>query len=160
MRPSRLSCAAAALYVGAILLVAAWPTPVDASLGVRDSWPVGLLASVLDLSRSQGYAVVEAAANVVLFVPLGWFGVVLLPRLGWVWVVLGASAVSVLVETGQGLFSPNRFATLADVVANTTGALVGALAAVLLVRRARGGDEGGGFSVGRTPARAAPRHRR
>ncbi len=73
-------------------------------------------------------ALVEPALNVILFVPLSLLGGYLFRavRLGG-WVLAGA-AVSALVETLQ-LVIPGRVPTFLDVVANTAGALLGAVLA-------------------------------
>jgi glycopeptide antibiotics resistance protein len=81
------------------------------------------------------YAFVERSANVVLFVPLGLFVALLLPRRRWWIAALTGLAVSGAIETAQLLLLPARFATLDDVAMNTTGALLGAAASLLLLRR-------------------------
>jgi glycopeptide antibiotics resistance protein len=82
------------------------------------------------------YATVESVANVLFFVPLGLL-VVLLAGARWWWAGLAAGVVvSAGIETGQALFLPARTATLDDVVANGVGALLGAVAGVLLLSRA------------------------
>jgi glycopeptide antibiotics resistance protein len=82
-----------------------------------------------------GYTVLEILANIALFVP---FGALLLwswPRLRpWHVLVLGLGT-SVVIELVQFAI-PSRFPTLSDVVANGTGALVGAVLARLLTRAA------------------------
>ncbi len=122
----------AGFYVTLLAGVAMWPTPVDAELDVVESWPVRTLVSSAGLHPWEAYSVVELAANVLLFVPLGWFGVVLL-RLRWWQASLLGAGLSVVVEVGQAVLRPNRFATLQDVLANSSGAVVGAAAAVLVL---------------------------
>nr|WP_252727946.1 VanZ family protein [Curtobacterium sp. WW7] len=76
---------------------------------------------------------IESLANVAFFVPLGLL-VVLLAGARWWWA--GAAAgllVSSTIEIGQALFLPARYATIDDVVANTMGAVVGAVLGVLLL---------------------------
>jgi glycopeptide antibiotics resistance protein len=124
------SMLAACLIV--MMFIAFWPTPVDA--------PVhgGLMAWLDALHRAGvptwfGYAFVESAANVLLFVPLGALIALELPRRFW-WVAAVAAAVlSIVIETVQQ-FIPDRFASVADVIANTAGGLIGALL-VWAVRR-------------------------
>ena len=71
--------------------------------------------------------ILEVASNVVLFVPLSLIGGLLWPaRRVRDWVLVGA-LLSTLIEVCQLLFLPDRFATVSDVLANTTGALLGAL---------------------------------
>jgi VanZ family protein len=70
----------------------------------------------------------ERLLNVVLFMPIGFFGVPLRPRWGvWVWAVVGLMA-SLTIETVQVLM-PGRDGSAWDVLTNTTGALLGALVA-------------------------------
>jgi VanZ family protein len=83
--------------------------------------------------------IVDAARNVALF--LGWGACWVMTsrapttlRSVMISTVLGLAA-STTVEMAQ-LFSPNRVASLADVVTNTAGALLGALGTWLVERRA------------------------
>ncbi len=77
---------------------------------------------------------VEFITNVLIVAPVPFLGSLLLPRLGWrEWTAYGFVA-SGLVELCQGLFLPARSATFSDVVANTGGALVGAVAFAVLSR--------------------------
>jgi hypothetical protein len=126
----------AALVSYALLLtaVAFWPSPVDRGIDPA-------LESALTWLHAHGlpgvfdYAFVERSANVVLFVPLGLFVALLLPRRRWWIAALTGLAVSGAIETAQLLLLPARFATLDDVAMNTTGALLGAAASLLLLRR-------------------------
>jgi glycopeptide antibiotics resistance protein len=82
----------------------------------------------------QGW--IEAPANVVLFIPLG-FLLTLLLRRAWVGVLL-AVMLSVSAELVQVLL-PDRLPSLRDVVANASGAVIGAaLAWLYTVSRRRG----------------------
>lgn len=67
--------------------------------------------------------------NVVLFVPLGALAVLVTGRPWW-WVTAAAALVSVAIELAQGRWLP-RDGSSWDVIANTGGALVGALAVTL-----------------------------
>ena len=137
---------AAQLLLAVLLVVIAfitlWPSPVDE--GGRS----GLLLA-LEKLHARGvpqwvdYVFVERAANVVMFVPFGALLAFLLPpRRWWLGVALPAMG-SVLVEVVQHVGLPRRFASGWDVVANTTGALLGAVMVVavmaLLSRRAAPG---------------------
>ncbi|WP_160320857.1 VanZ family protein [Arthrobacter alpinus] len=74
-----------------------------------------------------GYRKIEFAANILLFIP---FGIILTlrlhRRLWWLSVVITA-AVSGAVELAQGIFLPERVPAWSDIVANSSGALFGAL---------------------------------
>ncbi len=121
-----MACLAA---VGAIVF---WPSPVD-------SGSKGTLLRVLDWLHHLGvpdavnYGVVEFSANVVMFVPLGAFAAVALGPHRWWIALIGGPALSIGIETIQAWALPARFATLDDVVANTTGSIIGvALGCVII----------------------------
>ncbi|WP_181439474.1 VanZ family protein [Curtobacterium sp. MCBD17_032] len=126
---------AAVLAVGygvAVVLIGFWGSPVDARVQP-------LLARVVAAAQRRGapdwfgYGLFESLANVAFFVPLGLL-VVLLAGARWWWA--GAASgllVSAAIETGQALFLPARVATIDDVVANTMGAVVGALLGVVVL---------------------------
>lgn len=91
---------------------------------------LGLPVSVLTYARA------EVLMNAAIVVPLTLLGSLVVRRLRWqdwtTYTFLGACAV----ELFQGLFLPHRQASFSDIVANTLGALVGAL----LVRMLRGSN--------------------
>ena len=124
-----------ATYLAALVLIAWWPTHVDAGLGVVD-WPLTrALAAVLGISAASAYAVIEVGANVALFVPLGLL--ISWRFAGWRWwrVALVGALVSVVIEVVQAVTPLDRTASVTDVLANTVGAALGALAAQWVVRR-------------------------
>jgi glycopeptide antibiotics resistance protein len=74
-------------------------------------------------------SVIEVALNVLLFVPLslvGWYVV----RQGIAFWVVAGLVLSVIIELVQ-LTIPGRTTTLSDVIANTSGAALGALGCAL-----------------------------
>jgi glycopeptide antibiotics resistance protein len=89
------------------------------------------------------YMFVEFSANIAMFMPLGFLLVLILPRQMW-WVAPATGfAASCAAEVAQALFLPNRFATIEDVISNTSGAILGAvialaIRAVILSRRTPG----------------------
>ncbi|CAM3663990.1 VanZ family protein [Nocardioides zeicaulis] len=123
---------AAAYLVGlVVLLTGPWGLELNRlTVGLytffRYDWPV---APDWALPHHYGFVL-----NVVLFVPLGAVLVVLTRRPWWVATLL-ALLGSTAVEVAQGLWL-DRVGSVADVVANTLGALVGAL--LLTPRRRRG----------------------
>ena len=76
-----------------------------------------------------------ALLNVLLFVPLGAVLALLISRPWW-WVVLPAAVVSSVIELVQGRWL-DRVSSWSDLVANTVGALLGAVAVSLLARARR-----------------------
>ncbi len=136
LRPQRVGMWGLAVYAAALAAVAFWPQPVDRPVA-------GLLHRALAWLHRHGvadwldYGVVESAANVLLFVPLGAL-VAAMSRRGhwWLGAVTGLLTSST-IELAQLLFLPARYASPADVLANTLGALLGSLFA-LPARRRRG----------------------
>jgi glycopeptide antibiotics resistance protein len=127
----RFIAALTAMYVVVVLVVTLWPTTVDQGMApyidrlLAKLWSKGVPTFV-------DYGFIEFSANVVFFVPVGFLLALLLPsRLQW-FAILGGAALSACVETAQGLFLPGRVSSVADVVANTIGAVLGCLAAVAL----------------------------
>lgn len=79
----------------------------------------------------------EALADVLMVVPLTFFGAFVQPRWRWqewtTYAFVGSSATEIL----QGVLLPQRQAAFSDIVANTSGALVGALLGAVVVKRLR-----------------------
>ena len=126
-RRARLATASV-LYFGALCAIAFSPTPVDRGA------PGAALERFLEALHAVGvplwvdYGLCEAAANVVLFLPVGLLlGTALSPRWTWLAAVAGM-CLSAAVEAGQSLFLPDRFATPQDVLANSLGAALGTVA--------------------------------
>ncbi|MBM7476511.1 VanZ family protein [Curtobacterium herbarum] len=134
-RSRRVAGVLAVAYGVAVVLIGFWGTPVDAS---AQPW----LDRLIGAAQRRGapgwfdYVMIESLANVAFFVPLGLL-VVLLAGARWWWAGAGAGLlVSATIETGQALFLPARFATIDDVVANTMGAVLGAVLGVVLLAAA------------------------
>lgn len=125
------------LYVAAALAIGFWPAPVDRPVD-------GVLGRVIAAAHRHGqywftYRLVEFAANIALFVPLGLLtGLLLGRRWFWAGAIIGVLGSGV-IEIGQAMFRPARFATLDDVLANSLGAALGAGLAGLLLWAARPG---------------------
>ena len=115
-------------YLVALALIAFWPVPVDRAAA-------GLLAEITRAVPFLTYDVIETAANVVLFVPLGALLALVLTRRAPL--VLGiALLATVAIELAQAVLLPERTPSLRDILANLCGAAVG-LGVVLLARRPR-----------------------
>ena len=119
-----------------LAFVAFWPSPIDYHVQAD-------LAKILKFLHSHGiptwfnYKFVEAAANVVLFVPLGAVARLAFPSKRWWQVGAFGLIVSGCMELGQLLFLDNRYASPLDLVTNTGGAVIGAIAATLVINRLR-----------------------
>ena len=125
--------------VGAVLMMTLSPTPldrgyesaVDALLGAlhRHGVPVWF-----------GYRKLEFTANVLMFLPLGFLIALALPRRAMWLAVLIVPALSVVIECTQWVLLAQRTPCGLDVLANTLGGLVGAVAAWLLRALVRARD--------------------
>ena len=121
-RRRALLVAASALYAAGLWWMTLRPSIYDAEVG-------GILGRLLELFRSSPatawitFDVVEVAANVAMFVPLGLL-VVAWRGPWWLALVLGVT-VSSAIELTQLWFLPTRVADVGDVVANTLGAVIG-----------------------------------
>ena len=118
-------------YAGIVLLATMWPTPLDQ--GYEES--ISRLLAVLHRNGIPdwfGYSKLEFSANILMFVPIGFLVALLLPWRVWWLVFLLAPAFSVGIEFTQASLLAERFATPVDVVANSLGAVIGAIAAALV----------------------------
>lgn len=118
----------------ALAAIAYWPTPVDQPVQ-------GLFDKAFRLLHTHGapawlsYKSVEAAANIALFIPLGFMSSLSFPERRW-WQIGGLGLlISGCMELGQLLFLHNRFPSLVDLVTNTSGAGIGALLAVAILNK-------------------------
>lgn len=122
-----------ALYLGLVAWITLSPEPYDARIGQM------LFRTLRSLSRSDGtswvtFSVVEATANVVMFVPVGMFLVLLLGRGRWWVAILLGVGLSVAIETAQA-FLPTRVADVQDVIHNGMGAVLGVVVIVIVTAR-------------------------
>lgn len=111
---------------------------------------VGFLQRIEQLAWVR-YSTIEFAANVLMFVPIGLFLLLLLGRRRW----LAAAAIGVLVSAGiefAQLFLPARVSDPRDLAANSVGAFLGVLIALVATwPAARRGARG--LRAGTPPAR-------
>ncbi|TDN90538.1 VanZ family protein [Microbacterium sp. BK668] len=113
---------AAYLALGATIVL--WPQRVDGDS--LDVYRVLYQLYGRGMPRWITYDVVQFAANVVLAAPMAFFLAMILPgRLWWVAALL-CSALFGLGEAAQ-FFLPSRMPSVWDVVANSAGAVIGAL---------------------------------
>lgn len=106
-------------------------------------FPNRVLAATTDWARSVGAPCwivdggwIEVVYNVVMVAPLTAVGSVLWPRPSWRDWTAGAFVVFGVIELAQATLLPQRDGSASDVVANTAGCCLGAVA-VLVVRRLR-----------------------
>ncbi|CAN5166200.1 hypothetical protein BH11ACT1_BH11ACT1_25890 [soil metagenome] len=131
-RARRVIVYAAALYLLGVARMTLWPD--FASPDQLDALR-SLVAWLTKHGIPVTYDGVEAAANLVMFVPFGVLGGLLVSRRHRGAVVAAGCAVSAAIETTQLLFLPTRVATVQDVVLNTAGAAVGLLGLVVVAAR-------------------------
>lgn len=126
----RISLIITITYLIALLLIVFWPTLVDKPISGTLTEAIRWLHGI-GMPKFIGYNKIEFAANILLFIPMGYIAATWL-RKPWMALLLGF-LVSGVVELGQSLWLPARFSSVLDIVANTLGAGVGI--AILLVER-------------------------
>ncbi|WP_461475035.1 VanZ family protein [Microbacterium sp. HJ5] len=130
--PRHAVIALLAIGYGAFLaFVVFWPSPIDRPVA-------GILNRAIAELHERGvpsfidYGLIEACANVALFVPVGLLFGLMVPLRWWPIALLLGPALSASIEFAQRYLLEERYATVNDVIANSIGATVGVLAAVLL----------------------------
>ncbi|MGO2003605.1 VanZ family protein [Arthrobacter rhombi] len=122
----------ATVYLLAVAFIVFWPVPVDRP--AQDTLP-----KLLESWHAAGvplwvdYQLIEWLANVVMFLPWGVLGTLILPRSWWWLVPFSGLLASAAVESAQYVFLPARFASAADIVANTAGAVIGYAGTALVI---------------------------
>lgn len=128
----RIRRIATTLSVGyALIVVGILLSPVGYSGAVHAVGEVVRGTLGLEMIRD---GMIEAGANVLLFLPLGIL-LILLTRKPWRGVLYGV-LLSLCAEVAQ-FFIPGRVTSARDIVANTIGVLLGTVVGWLLVRRQR-----------------------
>ena len=118
-------------YAGVVAAMTLSPTPLDQGFESSIDKVLGVLHRN-GVPEWFGYNKLEFSANVAMFVPLGFLAALMLPAKVWWLALLICPGLSVAIELTQATFLAARFATATDVVANTIGAVVGILVAVIL----------------------------
>lgn len=142
--PSRLRVGIAAagtlVCIVVILLMTLSPTPLDRGY---ESAIDELLAALHrhGVPTWFGYRKFEFTANVAMFLPLGFLVALALPRRAMWLTLLIVPALSGSIEWAQSALLLERTPSLFDVLANTLGGYVGALAAWLLRALVHARDE-------------------
>ncbi|CAN5397143.1 hypothetical protein BH09ACT4_BH09ACT4_22760 [soil metagenome] len=128
------------LYLGVVGFITIGPQPLDDG---TDSLVWRLLGFFARFHGTQWitYATLEFWANVAMFVPVGLFFLLLLGRGRWWLAILLGVLLTCAIEFSQ-LFIPSRVSDPRDILANSVGALVGVMAALIVtwpaaIRRAR-----------------------
>ena len=115
--------------LGVVLLaaLAITLTPVPVDQGRADEVRAFLeVLHGLGISESFGYQQLEFTANVIMFLPLGFFFGLLGSGKRWlVAAILFPFVLSCGIELAQHLFLRERYADVSDIVANTIGGCIG-----------------------------------
>jgi len=114
------------VYLALLVVTSLWPTPVDGG-GVVWFVTSEILKFCHGISwlKWLQYNQLEALANGLLYLPLGIFLVVLLPKLKIYLALLIPIVVSVTAEGIQRYFLPSRYSTWDDVYHNALGGVIG-----------------------------------
>ncbi|MGJ3189265.1 VanZ family protein [Paenarthrobacter sp. FR1] len=126
--------AAFAAYLVALAFVVFLPSKeastVTGFVGIIAGW-----LAALGLPYKEAAVTVEFVSNVIMFVPFGGLVRWLWPD-SWNWwrILLLGAASSTFIELTQ-LLIPGRVTAVSDVIANSAGAMVGAVVVVWLRRR-------------------------
>lgn len=98
---------------------------------------------LLDRLHTEGFVPdlrfghVEAGANILLFIPVGFLVACILPRRLWLVAVLTGVAMSVAIESIQAVALSDRSATVRDVICNSLGTVLGTAFSPLFSRVSR-----------------------
>jgi glycopeptide antibiotics resistance protein len=118
-------------FLVVVAIITFTPGPPDAN-GQRDLIAFLARAHTQGLPQWVTFGKVEFSANVLMFVPIGLFGALALPRARWL-IVPAAVAMSAVIEAVQAADLPARVGTPRDVIANGVGALIGYLVATIVL---------------------------
>lgn len=121
----------AAVYAVGVAAVVFVPGPVDAGMG----YLFGALRDVVPWATQHR---VQVAANVLLFIPAGFFLCTMLPSHARHGALPAIIVAAVTVETIQAELLPARDGDIHDIIANVTGGSIGVvLAAAISVAQRR-----------------------
>jgi glycopeptide antibiotics resistance protein len=119
------------VYSAFVLLVTMWPQPEQLEF---DSIAGRVLRALHNLGVPErfDYNELEFAANIGMFVPLGFLLGLALARKAWWVAIFLLPAFSGAIEFTQGIALDERVSTVLDVLANTIGGYTGLLFAMIL----------------------------
>lgn len=129
-------------YLGVVAWLTLGPQPFPEG---EDSfaWKLFSLLSRLDDSGWLSYSRFEFIGNLLMFIPVGLFFLLLLGRARWLQAGMLGVVLTLGIEFVQ-MFLPERVSDVRDLVANSAGALIGVIVALLvtakkarMLRRAR-----------------------
>lgn len=117
-------------YLGFVGWITLGPQPLDAR---ASGWLYGVIARLAQHPSLAWltYDRVEFLANIALFVPVGVLFLLLFGRRWW-WLGIAAGALLTCSIEFTQQFIPTRVPDAGDLVANTTGAALGAVVALVV----------------------------
>ena len=145
------------LYLGAVGWITLGPQPFNSS---NDSIILRIVSvfSRHNATKWIDYPMLEFLANVAMFVPIGLFFLLLLGRRQWWLAIIAGVVLSLGIEFTQS-YLPTRVTDIRDIVANSTGGLVGVIGGLIVTtpkaRRLRR-EADARRSAGTRVARTAP----
>lgn len=116
-------------YLGFVGWITLGPQPFSGSNSI-----VYRVLAILDEHAQTSwvtYAGLEFTGNVLMFLPIGLFFLLLFGRRRWWLAMLFGVLLTIGIETTQ-LFLPGRVTDARDVVANSLGALLGVIVALVI----------------------------
>ena len=119
----------------AYLFALAWLTLTPTSNGERAFSLLGRLVDIFQRHESTAwftYSLAEFMANIVLFVPMGVFVVLLFGRRHWWAGIFVGVLTSCWIELAQGVWLPDRVADPRDLASNAIGTALGVLVALVI----------------------------
>lgn len=120
-----------ALYAAFVILMTMWPNPEQLQFDSIASRVLGVLHN-LGVPEWFGFNKLEFMMNIAMFVPLGFFLGLALPRKAWWVAVFLLPAFSGAIEFTQEVALAERVSTLYDVAANTMGGYIGLFLAMVM----------------------------
>jgi glycopeptide antibiotics resistance protein len=128
------------LYLGVVAFITLGPQPLDEG---TDSlvWRLLRFVARFESLHWLTYSVLEFLANVAMFVPVGLFVLLLLGRRRWWLATVLGIGLTCGIEFTQ-MFLPTRVSDPRDILANSVGAFIGVIVALVVtwpaaIRRAR-----------------------
>lgn len=118
------------VYLGMVGWITLGPQPFDDGSDSLIWRALGILGRY-EATEWITYAQLEFTGNVLMFLPIGLFFVLLLGRRYWWLAIIFGAGLTIVIETAQR-FLPDRVSDVRDILANSTGALVGVLIALVL----------------------------
>jgi len=144
IRRHPLLSALTGVYLGGLAWITLTPIPFENKRENVISWSLDRIHEV-EMLRWVTFDGLDFVAKMLIFVPFGLLLVLIFSRRRWVFVVFLGLITSCWIELAQNIWIPSRSADGQDVLANTAGALLGAMIAVAILgvtkkRRRRSGS--------------------